>query len=122
MTTMFRSAALTLGLCLASAPAFAHAHLKSSTPAANATVATAPGELDLTFSEGVNPKFTGVKVTGPGKAAVATGAATLGTGGDTTLVVPVSAPLTAGTYKVDWHALATDGHKTTGSYSFTIKP
>ncbi len=38
------------------------------------------------------------------------------------LVVPVIGALETGTYKVDWHALATDGHKTDGSYTFTIKP
>ena len=102
--------------------AYAHAHLKSATPSMGGTVATAPSELDLMFSEGLNPKFTGVKVTGPDKKAVATGDATLGAGGDTTLVVPISAPLSAGTYTVGWHALSTDGHKTNGSYKFTVKP
>ena len=37
------------------------------------------------------------------------------------LVVAVPAPLPAGTYTVNWHALATDGHKTTGHYVFTVK-
>ncbi|MCW6506580.1 copper homeostasis periplasmic binding protein CopC [Lichenifustis flavocetrariae] len=110
------------GLVAASAPAFAHAHLKSSTPAADSIVATAPTELDLTFSEGVNLKFTGVKVTGPAKTAVATGNAALGASSDTTLVVPLSDILAAGSYTVAWHALSTDGHKTSGTYTFTIKP
>ena len=122
MIIALRRTALALGLCMLSAPAFAHAHLKSAIPAADGTTATPPTELDLTFSEGVNLKFTGVTLTGPDKAAVATAPATLGAGGDTTLVVPVPAPLAAGTYTVDWHALATDGHKTTGSYRFTVKP
>ena len=122
MLTLLRRTALVFGLSLLSAPAFAHAHLKSATPAADGTIATPPAQLDLTFSEGVNPKFTGVTLTGPDKAAVATGPATLGAGGDTTLVVPVPTALAAGTYTVDWHALATDGHKTTGSYRFTVKP
>ena len=121
-TPTYCLAGAALGAVFCSAPAFAHAHLKSATPAMNGSVATAPSELDLTFSEGVNPKFTGVKVKGPDKAAVSTGEAALGQGGDTTLVVPVSATLPAGTYTVDWHALATDGHKTNGSYKFTVKP
>ncbi len=116
------TAFLAAGLCLASAPAFAHAHLTSATPAANSTVAAAPTELNLTFSEGVNPKFTGAKLIGPDRKAVATGDAKLGPGGDTTLIVPVSGSLSAGAYTVNWHALATDGHKTSGSYSFTLKP
>ncbi len=111
-----------LGLVAASAPALAHAHLKSAAPPANGTVAAAPTELDLTFTEGVNPRFTGVKLTGPGGAAVPTGASTLGKAGDTVLVVPVAAPLAPGTYTVDWHALATDGHKTNGRYTFTVIP
>lgn len=111
-----------LGLVAVSAPAFAHAHLKSATPAVNGTVATAPTELDLKFSEGLNLKFTGVKVTGPAKAAVATGDAALGAGDDTTFVVPVSDTLAPGSYAVAWHALSTDGHKTSGTYKFTVKP
>lgn len=117
-----RILALAAALTLAAGPALAHAHLKSSVPAAGATVAAAPSELDLSFSEGVNPKFTGLTLTGPAGAAAPTGAAKLGPGGDTTLVVPVTGPLAAGAYTVRWHALATDGHKTDGSYTFTVKP
>ena len=112
------AAALSLGLA---GQAFAHAHLKAATPASGATVA-APAELDLGFSEGVNLKFTGVTVTGPEGAAVPIGPARLGPGGDATLVVPLAGTLAPGRYKVDWHALAVDGHKTDGSYRFTVAP
>jgi methionine-rich copper-binding protein CopC len=103
-------------------PAFAHAHLASAEPASGATVTVAPAELDLTFSEGVNLKFTGIKLAGPGKAATALGKPSLMEGDDTMLMVPVTGTLVPGTYTVTWHALSTDGHKTTGSYSFTLKP
>ena len=123
MTERIRLFALALVLTLGiGSKAEAHAHLKSSTPAISATIASSPSELVLVFSEGVNAKLTGVKVEGPDHASVATGEARLGPGGDTTLVVPVSGRLPAGTYKVNWHALAVDGHKTEGSYAFTIKP
>jgi methionine-rich copper-binding protein CopC len=102
--------------------ALAHAHLKSAIPAMDGAVKTSPTELDLKFSEGLNIKFTGVTVIGADKKAVATGDAKLGAGDDMTLVVPVSGTLAPGAYTVEWHALSTDGHKTTGSYSFTIKP
>lgn len=101
--------------------AFAHAHLKSSVPAADSSVKQAPSELDLSFSEGLNLKFSGVTVTGPDKKAVKTGSATL-MDGDATLMVPVSDKLAPGKYTVQWHALSTDGHKTNGSYSFTVAP
>ena len=112
------AAVLAVGLA---GQAFAHAHLKSSVPADKSTVAAAPTELDLTFTEGLNLKFSGVTVTSPDKAAVKTGDAML-MQGDTVLMVPISETLAAGTYTVEWHVLSTDGHKTTGNYTFTVKP
>ena len=43
-----------------SVPAFAHAHLKSATPAIDGKFATSPKELDLRFTEGLNLTFTGI--------------------------------------------------------------
>jgi methionine-rich copper-binding protein CopC len=102
--------------------ALAHAHLKSATPAENAVVTTSPAELDLTFSEGLDLKFSGATVTAKDKSTIATDKAKLATGDDKTLVIPVPTPLQAGAYTVDWHVLSTDGHKTKGSYTFTVKP
>ena len=79
-----------------------------------------PSKLDLRFTEGLNLAFTGVSVEGPDSAAVATGQASLETGDDRTLVVPVEKPLGPGKYTVSWHALSRDGHKTSGTYSFTV--
>lgn len=111
--------ALTAAVAVSS-QAFAHAHLKTSIPVDKASVA-APSELDLTFTEGLNLKFSAITVTdGDGKP-VGLGEGKL-TDGDKTLVVPVPATLSQGTYKVEWHVLSTDGHKTNGAYSFTVKP
>ncbi|CAN7498966.1 copper homeostasis periplasmic binding protein CopC [Rhizobium rhizogenes] len=109
---------LALGLA---GQALAHAHLKSAEPADKSTVASSPSELDLTFTESLNLKFSGVKLTGPGKAVVKLGDLGLARNG-TGLTVPVSEALGAGTYTVEWHVLSTDGHKTNGSYTFTLKP
>ncbi len=123
MNSLIRRIPLVIGLTLGFVgEASAHAHLKTATPAADTTVTAAPSELRLGFTEGVNLKFTGVSVTGPAGAPVSTGAAALAPGDDKMLVVPVSVPLAPGVYKVTWHALATDGHKTDGSYGFTVKP
>lgn len=113
------AAALTVGF---TGQAAAHAHLKAATPAMDGSVATPPAELDLGFSEGVNPKFTGATVKASDGATVPTGPARLGPGGDATLVVPLTGTLAPGRYRVDWHALAVDGHKTAGSYTFTVAP
>ncbi len=115
---LFAAAALSIAFA---GQAMAHAHLKSAVPAADSTVKAAPSELDLTFSEGLNLKFSGIKITGPGKMAVKTGEASL-MDKDATLMVPVTDKLAPGKYTVEWHALSTDGHKTNGIYSFTVAP
>ena len=115
------SALAVMASCLAG-PALAHAHLIRELPPANAVVAAAPAEVRLTFSEGLEARFTSVKVTGPGSATVSAGPVALDPKNNALLIVPLRGPLAAGTYKVEWHAVSTDTHKTQGSYSFTIKP
>lgn len=107
-------------VALLSTPAFAHAHLTKADPADGAIVAAAPSSLTLTFSEGLSLAFSGITVTGPA-GAVALQPATLASGDGKVLVVPLATPLPSGAYSVDWHALSTDGHKTTGHYAFTVK-
>ena len=120
MRIMKTTLVTTAFLLLAIGPAFAHAKLESSVPANAAIVATAPTAISLKFSEGLELKFSGVSLTGPA-GAVTPGAAMLDPGDNTLLVIPLTAPLPAGTYTVDWHALSIDGHKTKGSYAFTVK-
>ena len=99
---------------------WAHAHLKLAEPADQATV-SAPSALSLTFSEGLNLKFSGIRVTGPDKQEVRLGNAMLMNTGKTLTVSP-STRLHPGLYQVNWHAVSVDGHKTTGSYNFTVTP
>jgi methionine-rich copper-binding protein CopC len=101
--------------------ALAHAHLESAQPPASGTVAAAPTEIGLTFSEELNQKFTRVKITGPDGKAIKTGDAML-MDGDKTFMVSLPSGLGAGTYQVEWQALSRDGHKTRGTYTFTVKP
>lgn len=104
-----------------SAAAFAHAHLQQQTPAADSTVAASPERLTLNFSEGIETSFSGVAVTGPQQQSVATGKLARSDSSPTQLIVPLTQPLTPGTYTVDWHVVSVDGHKTKGQYHFTVK-
>lgn len=99
--------------------AFAHAHLKSATPEGSQIVTT-PAQLNLVFSEGLNLKFSKVTVTAPDKKIVRLGTPTL-TDSGRTLVLPVPDKLPPGTYTVNWNVLSRDGHKTHGSYTFTVE-
>ncbi len=105
-------------LVLASNVAFAHAHLKTATPAPDSTTATVPHEVVIDFTEGVEPAFSSIIVEDAAGQRVDAGAAHLADG-DTHLAVALK-PLRAGVYKVIWHATAVDTHKTDGSFNFTV--
>lgn len=100
---------------------FAHAHLTSQQPAGNSTVPTAPSQLVLNFSEGIEPGFSGVAVMGPDKRKVATGNVRVAANKSNQMVVPLNSVMAGGEYQVDWHVVSVDGHKTRGSYRFTVK-
>ncbi|MBA5605571.1 copper homeostasis periplasmic binding protein CopC [Duganella sp. FT3S] len=105
---------------LASPYAAAHASLKSSNPAAGATVDAAPNEVALTFSEKVEPAFSSITVTdGQGKT-VATDKAKPDTANPAILRLTVPA-LASGTYTVNWAVAGHDGHRRKGDFKFTVK-
>lgn len=100
---------------------FAHAHLEHQYPAADAQVDAAPQALTLNFSEGIEPQFSGLTLTGPGETAIETGKAKRNEKDNKQLIVPLSQPLQPGEYRVDWHVVSVDGHKTKGRYQFSVR-
>jgi methionine-rich copper-binding protein CopC len=103
--------------CLAT-PAFAHAFLQRAQPGAGATLSAPPKAVALTFSEKLEPVFSGVAVTDSSGHSIQAGAVQIG---GNSIVVPLR-PLPAGTYRVIWHAVSVDTHRTEGAYGFTVKP
>ncbi|HWY61942.1 MAG TPA: copper resistance protein CopC [Rhizomicrobium sp.] len=98
-------------------PAFAHARLLKSVPAAGAKV-TSPLHISLRFSEALEPAFSGallldedgrnvsgepVKINGP-------------------LITLTPGPLPPGVYHVSWHSVGHDTNRLDGDFSFTVKP
>jgi methionine-rich copper-binding protein CopC len=106
---------------LAPGAAFAHAQLLNAVPGVGTTVSAAP-TLALTFSEPVEPGFSGVALTDAAGKAVPLGKPAADPAGKATLVVAVKARLAAGTYTVVWHAVSVDTHRTQGKYAFTVAP
>ena len=104
-----------------SGPVLAHANLVSSTPAANSKDGKGVQEVRLKFSEAIEIKLSKVSIKGP-QGVVATRGMTLDPKDKTVLVLSFAAPLSAGQYTVDWQAVATDTHKTHGTFSFTVQP
>ena len=106
---------------LTASPVFAHAHLQQQTPAANSEVSPAPQTLTLNFSEGIEPGFSGVTLTGPEKRIIPVGKAVRNEKDNTQLVIPLNETLGDGLYTVEWHVVSVDGHKTKGQYQFSVK-
>jgi copper resistance protein C len=120
MTRIFIRFGVALAFACVSTAAFAHAQLEKAIPPVGSTVA-GPSEIRLEFSEGVEPRFSKVSVTGPG-GAVPLGAAKTDSGNQAVLIVPISKPLSAGAYKVHWQAVSVDTHHTQGTFEFIVKP
>jgi copper resistance protein C len=114
------AAALALVIVASATPAFAHAHLKHSDPAAGATGA-APTSITLDFSEGVVPGLSRVTLADTAGHAVKLGPAVNGAAA-TSLVAPIPDKLAPGTYVVTWRAVSTDTHRTQGTFKFTVAP
>ena len=122
MTNRPTTAAFVCAVAIAAMPAraSAHAFLKTATPAVGSTIATAPGEVRIDFTEGVEPKFSSISVTDAQGARVDDGQVHLEQG-DTHLAVGLKR-LAPGSYTVSWRATATDTHHTQGRFGFTIAP
>jgi methionine-rich copper-binding protein CopC len=101
--------------------AMAHAHLQKADPAVGSTVKAPPGQVSIHFSEGVEPRFSSITVTGPGGAAVDKHDVHIAAGDQQELIVGVQ-PLPPGVYTVEWHATSIDTHKTEGKFTFTVAP
>ncbi len=98
--------------------ASAHAMLMHASPGAGAALPAAPRTVVLDYSEELEPALSGASVRDAGGHDVTAGPSTAR---GTELTVALK-PLAAGTYRVSWHAIAVDTHRTAGSYSFTVKP
>jgi copper resistance protein C len=101
---------------LAPAVADAHAHLDHASPPVGATVATAPHDVTIWYTQNLEPAFSTVAVTDATGAHVDDGKPRIS--GNTMSITLKD--LSAGTYHVHWHAVSVDTHTTQGDFSFTV--
>lgn len=115
------AASLLTGMLVLFAPLSASAHdvLLSSSPEADSTVETLPGELTLTFSNKLidGDGATEILVTDAAGTAVSTGPATVN---GAIVTQPLVDQAEAGAYRVVWKIVSSDGHPTSGEFSFTV--
>ncbi len=98
----------------------AHAHFRSSMPAAGSTTASAPDSIRIQFTEGIEPMFSHVHVNDSNGQSVAVGPLSTAPNDRSIVIVPLMAALRPGRYQVTWDVAALDTHRTQGSYTFTI--
>ncbi len=115
-----RHLAALAGLLLGVAPsAHAHAFLDHANPRVGSTVAAAPPELSLWYTQNVEPAFSTVEVRDESGARVDQGAPRLDPA-DSSLLRVALKPLPAGIYEVRWRVLSVDTHTTEGRFRFTV--
>jgi methionine-rich copper-binding protein CopC len=106
-----------IGMILAG-PAFGHAKLRSTVPAADAQLTQAPKSVTLTFNE--NVRLAVLSVAADGREIPVAVDRNAPAASQVTVTLPA---LTPGKYQVRWSVLAADdGHATQGTFSFTIVP
>lgn len=96
----------------------AHSDLESASPAVDGTVEEAPGALELTFTDGVQPGFAQIAVLDPSGTDVTDAEPTVQ--GDV-VTQPVSMG-GGGAYGVSYRIVSADGHTIQGTYGFTFTP
>jgi len=97
-------------------PAWAHAHLTSTEPKANASVKS-PNLIRLVFSESLEPAFSGASLSDATGKAIPVSAAV---GATTLTLMPLA--LKPGSYKVTWHSVGHDTHRVGGAFTFKVVP
>ena len=100
--------------------AFAHAHPIQRTPGAGATVDVDQKEVSIEFDDTLEPAFSSLKVADAAGKSVTSGKSSVDANDKKHMTVALGA-LKPGVYTVSWVAVAADGHRTQGHYTFKVK-
>jgi len=103
-------------LLLVTGEANAHAFLDHAEPRVGNTVATAPREVTLWFTQKLEPAFSTITVTNSAGQRVDTGKTRVS---GTQMSISLRSG-GAGTYRVTWRVLSVDTHRTDGSFTFRV--
>ena len=107
-------------LVLSAQAAEAHAFLDHAVPAVGSTVAGAPTQVQLFYTQDLEPAFSGATLADANGQPIATGPAVFSPQNKAEMVLNLP-KLPPGHYKVSWHALSVDTHRTTGSFAFDVQ-
>ncbi len=115
----FVALALLAGSLLVPATAVAHAELATVTPADTATVEGPPAEIDMTFTQHLDPAKSSILLVDGGGTVIAQGSTV--DADRTTMRLPIATPLAPGTYTTRWTSFsADDNEQDRGMTTFTV--
>jgi methionine-rich copper-binding protein CopC len=118
MIRLFLALAL---LALAAPRADAHAFLDHASPAVGSTVHGSPAQVQLFYTQNLEPAFSTVKVVDSNGKEVDKGNKAVDPKNPAELEISLNT-LPPGDYKVIWRVLSVDTHTTEGKFEFTVAP
>ena len=107
-----------IAILLTARESAAHAKLQTASPPANSQLDQSPSEIKLSFTEPIEVRLSKITVR---SAKQSQAPSVSSVPGDRRSCIAGLTPLKAGAYVVDWQVVSSDGHATSGSYSFTIR-
>ncbi|NUR48142.1 MAG: copper resistance protein CopC [Hamadaea sp.] len=110
-------AALLVVLVGVASPAQAHAVVVATNPPQGGTVASAPSEVTMTFSESITPVKDKIRVTAPDGSRADKGETSVD---GAVLRIPLRDDLPIGTYLVSYRVISADSHPVPGGFTFNI--
>jgi copper transport protein len=120
MVIALASFAAILALISGSLTAQAHAAYKSSDPAANSVLKTAPTSVSITFVQKLDPQGLNITIYGNKGEVVSTGQAQISTSDPYTATIAMKGD-DSDIYRVDWNNVsAEDGDPTLGAFVFAV--
>ena len=99
--------------------AFAHATPEAEDPRVGSTVTAPPQQVVIRFDAPIETLFSKLDVLDSNGQSKAEGAPQVNT--ETRTLTVRLRPLPPGEYTVKWSVVAKDGHRTEGSYTFTVE-
>src|SRR5262250_3197657 len=100
--------------------AWGHAFPQRADPPVGATVAAAPALVRIWFDAALEPAFSSLRVQTARGQPIPHEEGQVDASNAALLAVRLP-PLASGTYRVLWSVVARDGHRTEGTYTFTVQ-
>ncbi len=117
-----KSFVLVLGILLAPSALRAHAFADHSEPRVGSTIAKAPSEVKIWFTQEIEPAFSKIEVFGPDGKEIDKKDTHIDPADHHVMIVSLPSAVAAGTYRVHWHVVSVDTHHTQNDFKFVVKP